>query len=63
MEPTDRSIPPVIMTKVMPTAVISRKALSINRFKNTWSEKKPRYSIEPAANITMNKPTVTKIGK
>ncbi|MNE78031.1 hypothetical protein D3C80_1743970 [compost metagenome] len=56
-------MPPVIITKVMPTAVISKKALSIRRFRNTCNEKKPLYSIEPAANITINNATVTRIGK
>jgi hypothetical protein len=40
-EPTDRSMPPVRMTKLMPTATISRKPLSISRLRNTWGEKKP----------------------
>ncbi|MNP47580.1 hypothetical protein D3C76_1416420 [compost metagenome] len=41
MEPTDKSIPPETITKVMPTAAISRKALSINRLSSTCIEKKP----------------------
>ena len=40
-EPTDRSIPPARITKVMPTATTSRKALSISRLRNTWPLKKP----------------------
>ncbi len=39
--PTDRSMPPERMTKVMPTATMMRKALSISRLRNTWAEKKP----------------------
>jgi len=35
MEPTDRSMPPVRMTKVMPTTATSRNELSTNRLRNT----------------------------
>ena len=41
-EPTERSMPPDRITKVMPIATTSRKALSISRFSSTWPEKKPR---------------------
>ncbi|MNT91282.1 hypothetical protein D3C72_2323500 [compost metagenome] len=40
-EPTDRSMPPERITKVMPTATMIKKALSISRLRNTWAEKKP----------------------
>ena len=40
-EPTDRSMPPERITKVMPTATMHRKALSISRLRKTWLEKKP----------------------
>jgi hypothetical protein len=40
-EPTDRSMPPDRITKLMPIATTSRKALSISRLRNTWPEKKP----------------------
>ncbi|MDT4889734.1 hypothetical protein FQZ97_1264760 [compost metagenome] len=40
-EPTDRSMPPDRITKVMPTATTMRKALSISRLRNTCAEKKP----------------------
>ncbi|MCY1312678.1 hypothetical protein D9M70_631210 [compost metagenome] len=40
-EPTERSMPPERITKVMPTATMIRKALSISRLRNTWDEKKP----------------------
>jgi len=62
IEPTDRSIPPDRMTNVMPTATISRKALSISRFMNTCAERNPGYLSEPARNIRMNSPMVTRSG-
>jgi hypothetical protein len=34
-------MPPDRITKVMPTATMHRKALSIRRFRNTCREKKP----------------------
>jgi hypothetical protein len=40
-EPTERSMPPARITKVMPTAQMIRKALSMNRFRNTCGAKKP----------------------
>jgi hypothetical protein len=40
-EPTERSMPPERITKVMPTATMIRKALSISRLRNTCAEKKP----------------------
>lgn len=41
MEPTDRSMPPVRMTKVAPTATTRRNPLSISRFSTTCAERKP----------------------
>ena len=41
-EPTDRSIPPVRITKVMPTASTMRNALSTNRLSTTWPDAKLR---------------------
>jgi hypothetical protein len=35
-DPTLKSMPPVRMTNVMPTARTTRYALSTSRFKNTW---------------------------
>ena len=40
-EPTDRSMPPETITKVMPTAITSKKALSINRLKITCVDSRP----------------------
>ena len=40
-EPTDRSMPPEMMTKVIPTARISRYALSMKRLRKFCSAKKP----------------------
>ena len=40
-EPTERSIPPVRITNVIPTATTSRNALSIRTLRITWPEAKP----------------------
>ena len=40
-DPTDRSIPPERLTKVMPTAMIPRKALSVRILQITRVEAKP----------------------
>lgn len=40
-EPTERSIPPERITKVMPTAIIPRKALSVRILQITLVEAKP----------------------
>ena len=40
-DPTDRSIPPERITKVMPTAMIPRKALSVRILQITRVEAKP----------------------
>ncbi len=61
-EPTERSIPPEMMTKVIPIAAITRKELSINKLRKTWSEKKPLNATEPAPNITTKSPTVITSG-
>jgi hypothetical protein len=47
MEPTERSIPPDKITRVMPVAEIKRKDLSIKRLRSVCREKKPRNEIEP----------------
>jgi hypothetical protein len=62
-EPTDRSIPPEIMTKVIPTPMIMRYALSMKRLKKFWKAKKPGKAIDPRANMRMKSPRVTKMGK
>ncbi len=60
--PTDRSMPPVSTTKVMPTATTRRKALSISRLRTTWPEKKPSYCTEPMLNIDTSRAAVTSSG-
>ena len=40
-DPTDRSMPPVRITKVMPTASTIRNALSISRLSTTCGSAKP----------------------
>ncbi len=40
IDPTDRSMPPEMITKVMPTATTSRNPLSINRLTNTCGDRK-----------------------
>ena len=59
--PTDRSIPPKpeIMVKVIPTVIMIKGALSINRFKNTCGEKKPSKAIEPMPKRITNSTPVT----
>lgn len=42
-EPTERSIPPVRITKVMPTATTSRNPLSMKTLKTTWMLENARY--------------------
>ena len=42
MAPTERSMPPARMTKVIPTAHSPRKELSVKRLRKTRREKKPR---------------------
>ena len=62
-EPTDRSMPPEMMTKVIPMAVTPRKALSMKKLRKTWSEKKLSNSIDPAPNITQKRAMVTVDGQ
>ena len=40
-EPTERSMPPVRITNVIPTATTSRNALSMNRLRITWPVANP----------------------
>ena len=40
-EPTERSMPPVRMTKVIPTPSTMRKALSMSRLSSTWGSVRP----------------------
>ena len=60
MEPTDRSMPPEMMTNVIPTARISRYALSMKRLRKFWTAKNPGNAIEPNPNMMMNSPRVTR---
>jgi hypothetical protein len=62
-EPTERSIPPERITKVIPTAAIPKNALSIKRLINTCNEKKLGYAKEPAAYIRRKRPNVMKKGR
>ncbi len=57
--PTERSMPPVRITKVMPVATTSKKALSIRRFRNTCGARKPSYLRPPASDSATNSDTVT----
>lgn len=48
-EPIDRSMPPEMMTKVMPTAAMPRKALSVKRLPMTRVDRMFGYcSAQPA---------------
>src|SRR5690606_6840147 len=60
--PTDKSIPPDKITKVMPTAAIIKNALSLSKLKNTRELPKPSNCTEPMANNTKNKQQVTASG-
>ena len=60
--PTDRSMPPVRITNVMPTASTIRKVLSMKRFRNTWPERKLGYMPAPTANMAMKSPRVARVG-
>ena len=60
--PTERSMPPVRITKVMPTASTIRKVLSMKRFRKTWPERKLGYIPAPTANMARNRPTVASVG-
>ncbi len=62
-EPTDRSMPPVRMTNVMPTATTSRNALSMKTFRMIWPVAKPSYRMPPATNIATNSAPVTSTGR
>jgi hypothetical protein len=48
-----------MITKVMPTAVTQRNALSMNRVRKTWGDRKPVYMKEPNPYIATNRPMVT----
>ena len=45
--PTDRSMPPEMITRVRPMEPISRKALSMNRLKKVCALRMPGYCIAP----------------
>src|SRR3954466_1650108 len=64
IDPTERSIPPVRMTNVMPTATTSRKELSTNRLRKTWALKKSwsAYRNEPTVNIVTKRLKLARIG-
>ena len=55
-EPTEISIPPVIMTNVIPQPITIKPAFEMNRFINIWGFAKPLSSkiIIPAMYITAN---------
>ena len=61
-EPTERSIPPEMMTNVMPMAVMARNALSMKKLRKTCSEKNPSNRSEPAPYMNRNRPRVTAMG-
>ena len=63
MEPTERSMPPEMITNVIPTARIRRYALSMKRLRKFCAAKNPVNATEPSPNITMNSARVTNIGR
>src|SRR2546428_533162 len=60
--PTDRSMPPERMTKVIPTAHRPRKALSVKRLVNTRSEKNALYWSPPRQKIATKTNNVARSG-
>ena len=61
MEPTERSIPPEIITRVSPNATMIRKELSISRLTKFYAPKKLSYVNEPITTSAINIPTVITI--
>src|SRR5688500_1764623 len=61
-EPTDRSMPPVRITNVMPIATIARKALSIARLRKTCGARKESYCAAPYTTSAMNSTRVATSG-
>ena len=51
-------MPPEMITNVIPSAVISKKALSRNKLVTTLTLAKPSNCIEPIKNITSSKEAV-----
>ena len=60
-EPTEISIPPVIMTMVMPVATTIRPALEMNRFRKfcTFANPRPPNMMMPTMYIARNSTMVT----
>ena len=48
IEPTDRSMPPEMMTKVMPTAMMPMKAVRVSTFRTLSAVAKSGLSAQPA---------------
>jgi hypothetical protein len=61
-DPTERSIPPEMMTKVMPTATMPRKALSVRRLATTRVDAKFGNCSEQSMNPTTKTAVVTRTG-
>src|SRR5207302_6741164 len=60
--PTDRSMPPERLTKVIPTAHRPRKALSVKRLVNTRNEKNALYWSPPRQKIATKTNNVARSG-
>ena len=56
--PTERSMPPVRITNVIPTATGNRNELSMKMLRITWASPKPGKRSAPIVNITMNSTSV-----
>ena len=61
-EPTDRSMPPVRITNVMPIATTSRNELSMKTLRITWPVANPGYRTAPSVNIETSRARVDRIG-
>jgi hypothetical protein len=53
-EPTERSMPPDRITRLIPVADTSKNDLSINRLRKVCKEKKPRNDMEPIIKARKN---------
>ena len=61
--PTDRSMPPVRMTKVIPTASTMRNELLMNRLEMTRAERKFSYRLPPTTSMSASTANVPRTGR
>ena len=61
--PTDRSIPPEMITRPSPTTRMSRNGVVVNRLKNDWPSRMAVNATTPARKARMNSDTVAPRGR